>query len=252
MNARILVTDDDADWRNLLSGELCKAGFEVSQATTGAEALACLQAAHFDLIILDVQLPDCDGYEVCKEVRQRECYVPVIMISGIKRKLAHRALGLDKGADHYFHRPVRTREVVAQVRALLRMASALKKDETAAGPSLPPPKADPEIQFDALDLDFVKGEFKRGDHSLTLTALEIKLLACLNQPAGHVLTANELLKKVWRDRLPSGKEAESRLKNAINRLRRKIEPDPKHPKYLLTARGGGYYLCLKPKPDRPN
>jgi two-component system alkaline phosphatase synthesis response regulator PhoP len=199
--------------------------------------------------LLDVQLPDGDGYDVCAEVRQCECYIPIIMISGVKRKLAHRELGLDKGADHYFHRPVRTREVVAQVKALLRMAGALKKGEAAVGLSLPPSEATPEMQFGALDLDFVKGEFKRGDRSLALTALEIKLLACLNQNAGQVLTANELLKKVWRDRSSSGKADDCRLKNAIKRLRQKIERDPKHPRYLLTARGGGYYLCLNPESD---
>src|SRR6185295_8324019 len=111
MSVCILVIDDDVEWRNLLSSELQKEGFEVTKASTGAQALACLQAAHFNLMILDVQLPDREGYEICLEVRKREAYVPIIMISGIKKELVDREVGLRIGADYYFQKPVSTREI---------------------------------------------------------------------------------------------------------------------------------------------
>jgi len=249
MRARILVIDDDCDWRTLLGVTLRQESFEVIEAATGAEALALIPSAHFDLMILDVQLPDRDGYEVCAEVRKGSGYTPIIMISGIKKKLVDREFGLGLGADHYFQKPVKPREVMAQVKALLRMASALKKNEAAAGLFQPLPESDGDVQACTLRLDFVKGEFKRGNHALALTALEIKLLARLNQNAGELITAKELLQAGWKDRLPVG-QARDRLKSVIKRLRRKIEPNPKCPKYLLTARGEGYYLCLDPKPDR--
>src|SRR5690349_1658974 len=129
MSARILVIDDDLDWLNLLSGELQKEGFEVTKASMGTQALACIQTAHFDLMILDVQLPDCEGYEICSEVRKRDEYMPIIMISGIKKELVDREVGLRIGADYYFQKPASTREIVAQVRALLRMTSALDKNK---------------------------------------------------------------------------------------------------------------------------
>lgn len=247
MSVRILVVDDDADWRNLLSGELCQAGFEVTRAATGAKALACIQAAHFDLIILDVQLPDGDGYQICSEIRKCECYVPIIMISGVKKEDVDHEFGLDSGADHYFKKPVSVRVVAAQVRAMLNMASALKNEE-AAGLSQPSQGSNMEVQWAPLQLDFVKGEFKRGDQRLALTALEIKLLACLSRNPGQLVTAVKLLQAGWREQSPDEKALDS-LKSAIKRLRQKIEPDSKHPRYLVTVRGVGYYLCLDPKPD---
>src|SRR5436190_16426846 len=145
----------------LLSGELCQAGFGVTPAATGAQALTCLQAVHFDLNILDVQLPDRDGYAVCAEVRQRECCVPIIMISGVKQEDVDQELGLETGAIHYFKKPVSVRVIVAQVRALLRMTSALKGNEADANRT-----SRPEIHLSVLQLDFANGEFKRGDHGL--------------------------------------------------------------------------------------
>jgi two-component system alkaline phosphatase synthesis response regulator PhoP len=238
MNARILVVDDDLDWRNLLSGELCQAGFKVTQASTGAEALACCQVAHFDLMILDVQLPDCDGKEVCFTVRQQKDYVPIIMISGVNKEDIDQESGLDIGANHYFKKPVSTRVVVAQVRALLKMTSALKNQESN----------------DWLEIDdYLRIHLKRhliikGGERVELTPQEFKLLVCLSQNMGEVVTADDLARTVWEDRLAVGKAPE-RLKGVIKRLRRKIEPDPRHPRYLLTARGDGYYLCLDSKSD---
>jgi two-component system, OmpR family, alkaline phosphatase synthesis response regulator PhoP len=246
MGALILVVDDDADWRKLLSGELCKAGFKVSQAATGAQALTCIRAAHFDLIILDVQLPDGDGYDVCAEVRQCGYYIPIIMISGVKRKLSHRALGLDKGADHYFHRPVRTREVVAQVKAMLRMTSALKNK---------PSKENENESSEWLKIDDdLRIHLKRRwvmvkNKKVELTPQEFNLLDYLRRNADRVVSANELLQKVWGDHSAADKGDDSRLKSAILRLRQKIEPDPKQPRYLITERGGGYYFCPTPKSD---
>jgi DNA-binding response OmpR family regulator len=244
VSIRILVGDDDLDWRTLLRGVLGQAGVVVTPAATGAAALTCLQKVHFDLIILDVQLPDCDGYAVCAEVRQREGYVPIIMISGVKKEDVDQELGLNTGANHYFKKPVSARVVVAQVRAMLNMASALKKDEPAAK------LLSPGAPLEVLQLDFVNGEFKRGDHALALTSLEIKLLLCLNRKAGQLVTVDDLIRAGWKDRVTAG-EARGRLKSAIKRLRRKIELDSKHPRYLITVRGDGYYLCLEPKQSDP-
>lgn len=242
LGARILIIDDDADWQALLGNTLRREGFDVTWAATGSAALACLQSAHFDLVILDVRLPDCKGDDLCLEIRKQN-YVPIIMVSGFEQEAVDREVRLRTVADYFFQKPVTHREIVAQVWALLRMTSALKGKEADAN-SMPRPG----IPLGILQLDFVKGEFKRGDHLLALTSLEIKLLVCLNRNAGRLVTLEELIRAGWKDRLTAG-EARDRLKSAIKRLRRKIEPEPKHPRYLITIRGDGYYLCLNPKLD---
>jgi len=244
MGALILVVDDDADWRNLLSRELCQAGFEVTQAATGAEALARIQAVRLDLLILDVHLPGRNGYEVCEAVRRGKDYPPIIMISGIKMELEDREAGLRVGANCYFKKPVSAREVVAQVRSLLGMASALKNAESQEKGS------DAWLEIgDYLRIHLKRRLVMTGGRKIKLTSQEFRLLAHLSQHIGQVVSANELLQKVWQDRSSIGRVEDSRLKSAIRRLRSKIEPDPEHPRYLMTVRGEGYYLCLHPKSD---
>lgn len=231
MSVRILVIDDDVEWRNLLSGELQKEGFEVTKACTGAQALACLQAAHFNLMILDVQLPDREGYEICLEVRKREAYVPIIMISGIKKELVDREVGLRIGADYYFQKPVSTREIVAQIRALLRMTTALKKNENEPEEWL---EVDPGLRV------HIKRRLVTADCKLVdLTPQEFDLLVYLLQHAGESCTRDDLIVGIWGAASAKGVSDEA-LNTTIARLRAKIEPDPSNPRYILTVHRRGY------------
>jgi len=229
MSARILVIDDDFDWRTLLGGTLKQEGFEVSEAAMGSQALTLIQAAHFDLVILDVQLPDGEGYEVCLEIRKRDCYIPIIMISGFKKEAVDRELGLRMGADHYFQKPVSTREITAQVRALLRMASAMKKNAS-----------DDWLEVDPyLRLHIKHRQVTAAGKVIDLAPQEFDLLVYLVQHAGEPCARDDLIESVWGGASAQGVSDEA-LNTTIARLRAKIEPDPGTPRYILTVQRRGY------------
>jgi len=229
MSARILVIDDDADWRTLLGGALQQEDFQVTEASTGSEALALIHSACFDLVILDVQLPDCEGYEVCLEIRKQNYYVPIIMISGFKKELIDREVGLRVGADYFFQKPTTPREIVAQVRALLRMASAMKKNE-----------ADDWLEVDPyLRLHLKRRLVTAGSKMVELTAQEFDLLAYLVQRAGEPCKRDDLIDGIWGAGSAQG-VSDGALNTTIARLREKIEPDPSNPRYILTVHRRGY------------
>jgi DNA-binding response OmpR family regulator len=118
MEPKILVVDDNTAWRATLADALAQARFDVISAASGAAALEALARGPIELVVLDVQLPGTDGYEICRRVRQQLKYIPIVMVSGVRRSLDDRAHGLDVGADRYFEKPVDTRELIAQVQAL--------------------------------------------------------------------------------------------------------------------------------------
>jgi DNA-binding response OmpR family regulator len=173
--------------------------------------------------VLDVMLPDVDGYEVCRRIRELSD-VPIIMLTA-KAEVVHKVTGLVAGADDYITKPFSVAELLARVQAVLRRGEG--------------GRARPARRFEAEDLliDFEAHRVVRKGVEVTLSPLEFRLLDRLVTGAGKVQLANDLLSSVWG---PGYESADEALRTAIARLRRKIEPDPDHPRYLLTIRGVGY------------
>ena len=230
MNAHILIVDDDDAWRTSLSGSLKLEGFEVATAATGDQATTQIQATPFDLCILDVQLPDGEGYDLCLEIRKRRDYVPIIMISGVKRELMDREVGLRLGADRYFEKPAEPREIVAQVRALLRMKNALRVSEEIDG----------WLDIDSdLRINFSRRLVAHKGELVEVSPQEFKLLAYLVRNAGLPCTRNDLMDNVW-GAFTTEEVSDAAINTMVARLRQKIEPDPRNPCYILTVHRWGY------------
>jgi two-component system, OmpR family, response regulator MtrA len=220
---RILLVDDEPPIQTLLSFPLERDGYEVVAAADGREALARYSEQIFDLVVLDVMLPSLDGLEVCREIR-RDSQAPVVMLSA-RSELHDIVVGLELGADDYVTKPFELPELVARIKAVLRRASA--------GPS------EGTIAIDDLEIDPGSFTVRRRGEDVPVTATEFRLLLELARRPKQVFTRELLLELVWNyDYL-----GDSRLVDvAIQRLRAKIEDDPKQPKLIHTVRGVGYRL----------
>ena len=222
MDARILIVEDDPSIREVTAIGLRGAGFTVSTASDGREALDRFHAEPFDLILLDVMLPIVDGLEVSREIR-RTSTVPVVMLTA-RSDTIDVVVGLEAGADDYVKKPFEVPELVARVRAALRRAG--RQPDDAASLHLGP-----------IAIDVGGRTASRDRRDVPLTRTEFDLLVELARHAGQVLTRDVLLDRIWGyDYL-----GDSRLVDvAIQRLRAKIETDPANPELVLTVRGAGY------------
>jgi two-component system response regulator MtrA len=221
MDERLLLVEDDASIREVATLGLSQAGFRVTTAADGREGLLHFRQTPFDLVILDVMLPNLDGYEVCRQIRG-ESRVPIIMLSA-KSDTVDVVVGLELGADDYVTKPFEMAELVARARAALRRASAVPDE--------------PVLIRGDLEIDPGAFMARRGDTELTLTATEFKLLLELARRPGQVFTRELLLQQVWNYEYLG----DSRLVDvAVQRLRAKIEDDPKEPQVIKTVRGVGY------------
>ncbi len=219
--ARILVAEDEPGIALGLKNELTIEGYEVELARDGQTAWERARDGGFDLILLDVMMPRKDGYTVCRELRQAGNRTPILMLTA-KALEAEKVLGLELGADDYVTKPFSSLELRARVRALLRRAVG----ET------------PEIaRFGDVEVDFTRGEVRRAGRAVETTAFEFKLLAAFVRRRGRILTREQLLDEVWR---PDSSPTDRVIDNHIMNLRRKIEPDPQQPRYLVSLRGLGY------------
>jgi two-component system response regulator MtrA len=221
VNERVLLVEDDPSIREIATLGLTNAGFRVTTAADGREGLIQFRNAAVDLVVLDVMLPALDGYEVCREIR-RESRVPIIMLSA-KSDTVDVVVGLELGADDYVTKPFEMPELVARARAALRRAAAAPDEPVLA----------------RGDLEIDPGGFtaRRGDRQLDLTATEFKLLLELARRPGQVFTRELLLERVWNYEYLG----DSRLVDvAVQRLRSKVEDDPKEPTFIKTVRGVGY------------
>ncbi|MFQ5612704.1 MAG: response regulator transcription factor [Anaerolineae bacterium] len=226
---RVLVVDDEPETVKYVSANLRARGYEVLTAEDGRKALKVFDEAVVDLVVLDIMMPGPDGFEVCRAIR-RQSEVPIIMLSARgQEKDIVRALNL--GADDYLTKPFGVEEMLARVRAVLRRTSY-------ASAILRPPLA-----VDDLRIDFAAQQVTVQGRKVQLTPTEYDLLVHLAINAGRVLTHRVLLQAVWGPEY--GDETEY-LWAYIRRLRRKLEPEPHNPRYILTQPGVGYSFVTLP------
>jgi two-component system response regulator MtrA len=221
VDEHVLLVEDDSSIREVTTLGLEQAGYRVTASGDGRDALLRFRQGAFDLVVLDVMLPSLDGLEVCREIR-RESGVPIIMLSA-RSELHDVVVGLELGADDYVAKPFELPELVARIKAVLRRGTA--------GP------AESVIAVDDLEIDPAAFTVRRGGDNVELTATEFRLLLELARRPKQVFTRGLLLELVWNyDYL-----GDSRLVDvAVQRLRAKIEDDPKQPKLIRTVRGVGY------------
>lgn len=220
---KILVVDDDLELRELISFALRQAGYLVVMAADGPDALRVFEREQPDLVILDVNLPGFDGFEVSRRLRA-EAATPIMMLT-VRSSEEDQVQGLDGGADDYLLKPFSPRTLLARVRALLRRAEVDR----------PAPQAVGDIQLD-VEQQLVT---VRSGPPIRLTNLEFRLLQYLLANARHTVTAERLTLHVWGYR---GLADRQMLKQLVHRLRQKIEANPAEPQYLVTVAGIGYAL----------
>jgi two-component system response regulator MtrA len=227
VNERVLLVEDDPSIREVASLGLGETGLTVETAVDGREALARFYAETYDLVVLDVMLPELDGLEVCREIR-RGSRVPILIVSA-RADTVDVVVGLELGADDYVTKPFEMQELVARVRALLRRTNDASLEEP--------------LRIGELEIDTAGFRATRGGVDLQLTATELRLLLELARRPGQVFTRVLLLECVW------GYEylGDSRIVDiAVQRLRGKIEAKPGDPRLITTVRGVGYRLERDP------
>lgn len=219
---RILVVEDDAALSLAMTKALRAAGYDVTTARNGAQGLALALADPPDCVLLDVMLPERNGYEILEELRAHDADLPIVMITA-KAEEADKVRGLELGADEYVVKPVGLRELQARVNAALRR----RRQVTRSGP----------VAVGALVVDFATHTASRAGAAVELTALEGKLLAFFLRNEGRLLSRAHILASVWG---ADYEGTERTVDNFVNRLRAKLEPEPATPMHLVTVRGGGY------------
>jgi DNA-binding response OmpR family regulator len=218
----ILVVDDDEAVRVLLTRYLEMEGFQVEQVPDGGRALAAIAASQPDLVLLDLMLPAQDGLDILTRLR-RDSEVPVILLTA-RGSEADRIMGLKLGADDYVVKPFSPGELAARIHSVLR------RTRTEPAQSV--------LQFDGLTLDLATREVTAGDLLVSTTAREFDLLAFLAASPRQVFSRQQLLANVW-DSSQDWQDPDT-VTEHIRRIRRRIEPDPEHPRWIKTVRGVGY------------
>ncbi len=219
---RILVVEDEPGIALGLEDDLKMEGYDIEVAADGITASRRAREAQFDLILLDIMLPGKDGFDVCRELRRAGLRTPILMITA-KAQEAEKVMGLELGADDYVTKPFGTRELRARIKALLRRSSG----ESQSRP----------YEFGDVQVDFARGELRRGGRTLEMTPIEFKLIATFIRSRGRILSRQQLVDGAWgQDTFAS----ERIVDNHIANLRKKIEADPSNPRYIRNIRGLGY------------
>ncbi len=224
MGSRLLMIEDDRDLATMVAEYLGRYGFELELAHTAGEGLAQALRGSFDVILLDVMLPDGDGFDVCRRIRA-ESEVPVLMLTA-RGEPADRIVGLELGADDYLPKPFEPRELLARIKAILRRGS--RGSERA------------RLRYGRLEIDHDARTVTLAGEPCTLTSYQFDILWLLATHAGRVLSRDFLM-----DRL-KGNEVEAfdrSLDVHVSRIRAAIEDDPKHPRRIVTVRGAGYVFA---------
>jgi DNA-binding response OmpR family regulator len=224
-SARILLVDDEQSIQTLLSYPLRKDGYHVTSALDGSEALRRFEEGRFDLVILDLMLPQLNGVEVCRQLRSRS-QVPIIMLTA-KGSETDKVAGLEVGADDYITKPFSMREFRSRVKAALRRSRMGAGSQDDGG----------SIEGGDLMIDFDRRMVTLAGEEVKVTYVEFEILGALARSPGRVLTRETLLEHVWGD---SDYRDPRTVDVHIRHLREKLEKDPKEPEYLFTVRGVGY------------
>jgi len=227
MPPKVLIIEDDQDINNLVAMNLKADGYDVEKSTHGGEGLAIAQSGHYDLMILDIMLPEVDGLEICRQLRAQAINTPILMLTAKDAEI-DRVLGLEMGADDYLTKPFSVRELQARVKAQLRRVDMLTQST--------PPTGD-AMHFGELKIEPDKREVSLGGKRIDLTGTEFDLLLYLARHPGMVFSRAQLLDNVWGYQ-HSGYE--HTVNSHINRLRTKIEKDVSQPEHVLTVWGVGY------------
>lgn len=227
MKRKILIVDDEKNIVDILKFNLKKESFDTLEAYDGRQAIEIAEREKPDLIILDIMLPEMDGFTVCRKLRQT-MQTPILMLTAREEEV-DKVLGLELGADDYITKPFSPRELMARVKANLRRVI----DDDAPGIK------DEIIRHSDLEININRYEVKRGGTVIELTLREFELLKFLAMQKGQIFTRENLLEKVW------GYEYFGDVRTVdvtVRRLREKLEKDPSKPEYILTKRGVGYYF----------
>lgn len=229
--SRILIVEDEPSIALALEEEMLHEGYETEVLGDGHTAVERGGAGAFDLILLDVMLPGRDGFEVCRALRRAGVDTPIVLLTA-RTQEAEKVLGLEAGADDYVTKPYSPRELRARVKAHLRRSARL---------------AGEVCRFGDAELDFTRCELRRSGKVVELSALEFKLLAAFVKRSGRLLSRTQLLDEVW------GRDAhvtDRVVDNQVTNLRKKIEPNPDRPRYLVSLRGMGYRFDAEGVTDR--
>jgi two-component system, OmpR family, KDP operon response regulator KdpE len=220
----ILIVDDEEPLRDFVRRNLEKRSYRTLSAVDGLEALAAFERESIDLIILDVMMPNLNGFEVCRRIRQTST-VPIIVLTALGEE-RDKITAFDLGADDYLTKPFGVGELLARLKAVLRRS---RWEST-------PPSTE-TLRYGDLEIDFEQRRVRRGESEARLTPTEFTLLTELVTHAGKVLTHRALLQKVWG---PEYGDENEYVRVYVNRLRQKLEADPSQPKHLLTEQSVGY------------
>jgi two-component system, OmpR family, phosphate regulon response regulator OmpR len=227
-DAHLLIVDDDERIRSLLQKFLIRHGFWVSAARDAAHARRILSGLEFDLIVLDVMMPGEDGIAFTRALRE-DIGTPILLLTA-RGETDERIAGLEAGADDYLSKPFEPKELLLRINAILRRVP--KADEASALPKV--------LNLGPIRYDVERGEMWKGDDLVRLTGTESQLMKIFSTSPGEAVARGDLVEKLGRDK---GQAQERAIDVQITRLRRKIEQDPKQPRYLQTVRGAGYMLA---------
>ncbi len=231
MAERVLIIDDDAALARLVADYLRPLGFELSHAATAGEGLRRLEEETFDAVLLDVMLPDLDGFDVCRRIRAHSD-LPVLMLTA-RGQDEDRIVGLEIGADDYLPKPFNPRELLARLRAVLRRRGPAREASSA-------------LRFGRLEIDKDARAVRVDGSPRELTSYQFDLLVALAESAGRVLGREALMARAGRE---PAEAFDRSIDVHVSRIRSAIEDDPKRPRRLLTVRGAGYVFARKQDED---
>jgi two-component system, OmpR family, KDP operon response regulator KdpE len=231
---RILLVDDDVSIQRAVAPLLRSRGYEVDVVGTGAEAASAAVDHAPDLVVLDLGLPDLEGVEVCRRIRKHS-KIPIVVLSA-RGGESDKVAALDIGADDYVTKPFSAEELLARIRVALRRVAEAETPELE------------RVEVGDLTIDYSRHRVVRGDDEIRLTPKEFELLALLARNADRVLTHRAILKAIWG---PNAVDQPEHLWVLVAQLRKKIEPDPGNPRYLLSEPWVGYRLAGRSDPEEP-